>query len=208
MKDLKIVLVENNKMLIEGYNMLLNTVDIGIKKVFHDGVSFLHWIEKTRADDIVVINDDLLDFNGIEILNYLHKKRLNQKVILVSEHNTAAYIKKAIQLGCMGFILLKCMTDIQVAIENIASGKRYFSDEIIRDLILSTREEKLPDTMVRILTKEDIDFIKLLAKYSPQNMDMIKKIRISDINFGYIDIEHRTALHANNALLQLLAILN
>lgn len=208
MKDLKIVLVENNRLLIEGYNMLLNSVDISIKKVFHDGASFLHWIEQTKTNDIVVVNDDLLDFNGIEILNYLHKKKLYQKVILVSEHNTAAYIKKAIKLGCMGFILLKYMTDIQIAIEKIASGRKYFSDEIIRDLILSMREEKFSDTMVRVLTKDDIDFIQLLAKYSPQNMDMIKEIRISNINFGYIDIENRTALHANNALLQLLAILN
>jgi two-component system invasion response regulator UvrY len=81
-EKIKVHVADDHMILIEGIIAMLNT-DKNIKVVGHSltGKEVIEWF-KTNEADILVLDINMPELDGIEVLKKFHKKKKHQKIML------------------------------------------------------------------------------------------------------------------------------
>lgn len=58
-----------------------------------------------RSYDLIFLDINMPDRDGLEVLTYIKELRPNANVIMISAHSTLANVQKALDLGARGFIV-------------------------------------------------------------------------------------------------------
>ncbi len=172
MKTLSVILVDDHTLFREGLKLLLKSIEgIGEVNEAANGREFLCLIEKGLLPDIVFMDIDMPEMNGIEATRKALKLNPGLKIIALSMYSDEDYYTKMIEVGVKGFILKNSgITDIALAIQTITEGKNYFSQEILSDLLrhlnrkqhhirsseLSEREEEILYLICKGLSNQEI----------------------------------------------------
>ena len=97
-----------------------------------DGVEAL---AKARelVPDILLLDIDLPQISGLVVADVLRKELPNTKVLILSMHDRAEYLPRAIQSGARGYLLKGASPEeLAKAIETVSAGEYYFSPEVAR----------------------------------------------------------------------------
>jgi len=98
---MKIVVVEDNQTFAKQLAMVLNK-EGHIVEIYNDGNSFL---ENFSNDiDLLLLDINLPDTSGLEILKILRESKFEVKTIFISSHTEIEYLKKAFDLDCEDYI--------------------------------------------------------------------------------------------------------
>lgn len=174
---IKVHVADDHMVLIEGIIAMLNT-DKDIQVVGHSltGKQVLEWFETNEAD-ILILDINMPELDGIEVLKNFYKKKYHQKIIMLSSYDDAKLVKELTTYGADGFISKSSAGEhILKAIKSVHNNVPYFSDDIKEGLfnlaigkeVEGSRPE--PDA-VNSLTDRELEVLKLIAKeYSTQEM--------------------------------------
>lgn len=114
-KKLKVLLVDDEKVFAETLSERLQTRDIDAKAVF-GGSQALDQIAREEPD-IMVLDLQMPDMNGLEVLRRVREKYPNIETVILTGHGTAAARERAANLGAAGY--LEKPVDIVTLIETI-----------------------------------------------------------------------------------------
>ncbi len=166
---IKIHLADDHQVLIDGMLAVLNT-NPKFEVVGHslNGVDLVDTVKKNKAE-ILVMDINMPYQDGIEVLKEFSKKGYTCRVIILSSYDDVKLIKEVLKLGASGYLSKQSAGEsIMEAIEVVASGKDYFSENI-QDKILSsfsghpttntTKEFQLSN----ILTERELEILKLIS---------------------------------------------
>lgn len=172
MKDLSVILVDDHTLFREGLKLLLKSIaGIGEVNEAANGREFLSLIEKGILPDVVFMDIDMPEMNGIEATRKALKINPGLQIIALSMYSDEDYYTKMIEAGVKGFILKNSgITDIAQAIKSVTEGKNYFSQEIMSGLLrhlnrkqhhhrsseLSDREEEILYLICKGLSNQEI----------------------------------------------------
>ena len=175
---IKVHVADDHMILIEGIVAMLNT-DKEIKVVGHSltGLQVLKWFETNEAD-ILVLDINMPELDGIEVLKKFHKKKKHQKIIMLSSYDDVKLVKELTTFGADGFISKTSAGEhIIKAIKSVHNDVPYFSDDIKEGLFnlaighnvaTGSRPE---ENVTNKLTDRELEVLKLIAKeYSTQEM--------------------------------------
>jgi DNA-binding response OmpR family regulator len=98
---MKIVIVEDNKLLAKQILKVLQKEGYEVE-VFNEAESFL--ANFSTNIDILLLDINLPDMEGIEVLELLRKFQNNVKTIFMTSYTEIDYLKKAYKLGCEDYI--------------------------------------------------------------------------------------------------------
>ena len=143
MKALSIFLVDDHKLFREGLKLLLNNLQ-SIKTIHEacDGKEFLEKLENI-IPDIVLMDIDMPNINGIEATKTALNKFPDLKIIALSMYGEYDYYNKMLDAGAKGFLLKNSdISEVENAIINVSEGKSYFSQEIMLDLLKNITKRK------------------------------------------------------------------
>ena len=98
---MKIAVVEDNKIFADNVKLVLQKEGYEVE-VYYDANSFLKNFSKDI--DLILLDINLPDKNGLEILEILRDLQHNVKAIFVSSHTEIEYLKEAYKLGCEDYI--------------------------------------------------------------------------------------------------------
>jgi len=101
-KKLKVLLVDDEKEFVETMSMRLKRRDIDARGVF-GGQEALDNIAQEEPD-VVVLDLQMPDMNGMEVLRRVREKYPNIETIILTGHGTAAARERAANLGAAGFL--------------------------------------------------------------------------------------------------------
>ena len=88
------------------------------------------------APDLVIMDIQLPDVNGLEILNLLKSKSPKIKILIFTGNTSQQTIKNAVHGNADGFInKISGLEDLERAIRSIAHGEQYFCAEIHKQVI-------------------------------------------------------------------------
>ncbi|MGN6437328.1 MAG: response regulator [Agriterribacter sp.] len=91
-------------------------------------------VVKAVADhqpDIVLMDINMKQTSGIDATKIITQQHPNAKVIAVSLHGSALYIKKMIDAGAKGYIIKHNVAEeLLEAIHDVYNGKLYFNTEV------------------------------------------------------------------------------
>jgi len=128
--------------------------------------------------------------DGFQVLKYFRKKRVDQKVIVLSSYDDLKIVQEVLNLGSKGYISKNNAGEhIVKAIKAVAKGEQYFSDDIQNILLKSLSGQMVPQGdlpdkfLLDSLTEREIDVLKLITKeYSSAEMADFLNLSINTVD--------------------------
>ena len=183
-------IADDHKILIEGIVAVINTEDdIEIEGYSLNGKEVIDWAEDHYAD-ILILDINMPEYDGIEVLKFFKIKKINLKVIILSSYDDVKLVQEMINLGASGFLSKDSAGQLIVeAIWTVHAGEQYFSDTIKNNLLklFTGKNVKLgqrpQSTIVNSLTDRETEVLKLISQeYSSPEIAQILNISQSTVD--------------------------
>ncbi len=141
-KPIKVLIVDDHPMVIEGLKTLLSDDE---RVVVHthctNGQDTLDFLEKETVD-VVLLDVNLPDINGVEMVKMILDKRATVSILGLSTYSEPSIINQMIKNGVKGYLLKNASADELVnAITQIHQGSFYFGTEIQKILADSITQD-------------------------------------------------------------------
>ena len=153
----KVFIVDDHYMVIEGIRSLLQH-EKGIEWTGHatNAASCLSFLQN-QLPDIILMDISMPDKSGIDLCKEVKEKYPSVFVIGLSTFNQQSFIQKMMDNGASGYVLKNAtQEELMEAIEIVARGKTYLSDEVSKVL------RKQEDTNI-VLTRREKEVLELIA---------------------------------------------
>jgi len=126
MTKIKVHVADDHKILIDGIKALLNTEDsIELEGFSLTGKEVVEWFEPGKAD-VLVLDINMPEVDGIEVLKIFKRRNVEQKVIVLSGISDPKLIQEIMTLGARGFLEKGSASEhIVEAIIKVNNGGKY-----------------------------------------------------------------------------------
>ncbi|AUC20983.1 MULTISPECIES: response regulator transcription factor [Polaribacter] len=164
---------DDHKILIEGIIAVINTdKEIEIKGYSLTGQEVIDWFDqKENSADVLILDITMPVLDGFEVLKHFRKRKIDQKVIILSSYDDLKIVQEVLSLGSNGYISKNNAGEhIVNAIKAVAKGEQYFSDDIQKMLLQSLSGQMVPKGevpdkyLLESLTERELDVLKLITK--------------------------------------------
>lgn len=198
--EIKVIIADDHEMVREGFKQLLElNSSISVVGMASDGSECISLLKETEAD-LLLLDINMPNKNGLETLKEIKNINLNIKVILLTVHNEIDYLLRAIEIGANGYIL-KDSSSAQLidAIKIVMEGESYIQPDMIpmlnsRMIVRNNDKEK-----IKSLTKRELEVLVLVSE-GMFNKEIADKLSISERTvknhisniFKKIDVADRT----------------
>jgi DNA-binding NarL/FixJ family response regulator len=187
MERIKIFIVDDHKLFVEGISSLLSYgSDFEVVGFSLSGLELLRILDQIVAD-VFLIDINMPEISGIELTRQLRRKKPDAKVLALTMYDSIEYVEKMIRSGAIGYILKTAsLKELSTAIQTVAQGKRFFGEdmqEMLFNRIGNVGVENNPTTYSgnenASLTKREIEILSLIAEeYTTQQI--AEKLFISE----------------------------
>ena len=130
---------------------------------FNNAKDFLEFLDFNKPD-IVFIDIDLPETNGIEVSEIALKKNNSLKIIALTTCENEYYIEKMINLGAKGYLIKNINREgLEKAIQTVYNGGNYYSEELFDFFTKQIAKEKKIKKIVE-LTRREKEILQLLCE--------------------------------------------
>lgn len=125
---IRVMLVDDHPLLRDGVRMRLQATP-NIRVVAEaGGVQKAEELAETIPIDVVITDIRMPDASGIQLVSLFHLRFPKVKVLVLSMHRDAEYVRRAVACGVHGYVLKDGSGQGLVhAVETVFAGGRYFS---------------------------------------------------------------------------------
>lgn len=128
-------------------------------------------VEKVAKDnsDVLVMDINMPEKDGIQVLREFNEKGFTCKVIILSSYDDVKLIKEVIKLGASGYLTKQCAGEnIIDAISTVAQGNQYFSssvkDKIFNALTGNTQNQPYDvNEVIASITSRELEILSLIT---------------------------------------------
>ena len=171
---IKLFIVDDHYMVIEGIHSLLQNEDI-IDWMGHasNAASCMAFLQK-QEPDIILMDINLPDISGIDLCKTIKEKYPGVYIIALSTFNQQSYIEKMMQNGASGYVIKNASQhELMEAIQTVNQGKQFLSF----DAAIAIRK---PDTenSIPVITRREKEVLELIADGNTNN-EIANKLCIS-----------------------------
>ena len=132
----RLAIVDDHKMFREGLKSIISDFE-GMEVVvdFENGREFLDHVKQDI--DIVLLDLEMPDFNGIQTMEALHQSKSDIKVIFVSQNKEAGLISNMMELGARGYLFKDAEAEeLKNAIHSVSETGYYFNDIVSQSMLI------------------------------------------------------------------------
>lgn len=160
-EKIKTIVVDDHPLVIDGLKSSIAAYDtVQITGCFENAVDLFRFLKKETAQ-VIVLDVNLPDMNGVEICKRVTQKYPHIKVIGLSTYNDPSIVKQMVKNGAKGYLLKNATSkELVGAIRQVHDGLPYFSGEIQKILADSVFDEK----DVPKLTRREKEILTLVAE--------------------------------------------
>ncbi|MFQ3297316.1 MAG: two-component system invasion response regulator UvrY, partial [Patiriisocius sp.] len=171
-KKIYVHVADDHKILIEGIIAVVNTdKNIEIRGYSLSGLEVIDWFKKRdNKADVLILDITMPVLDGFEVLKYFRDNQLDQKVIILSSYDDVKIVQEVLNLGARGYISKNNAGEhIIKAIQAVANGDQYFSNDIQNELLKSISGQKarkgdMPeDFLFESLTEREKNVLRLVS---------------------------------------------
>ncbi len=189
MERIKVALVEDQRLFRDGLYALLNaSPEFEMIGVADNGLQFLSMLEKGKVPDVALVDMNMPQLNGFELVEILVKRYPVIRSIILTVHNQERFIAKMVEAGVAGYLVKNCdFEEVKTAIVSAHSSGFYFNEATINamrtinkhkngpvrsfadiPIVLSDRESQI----LRLICRENTNAeIAEILNLSPRTVD-------------------------------------
>lgn len=166
MGKIKIHLIDDHQIVIDGLLAVLKMEDDFEVVGFSLNGDGIHERLTANNADVVIMDINMPDIDGIDILKDFQKKGIPCKIIVLSSHDEIKLIKEVLNLGANGYLSKKCAGEnIAVAVRKVYNGEQYFCDAVKDKMLTSFSSNGATDNEpVKNITKRELEILQLVVK--------------------------------------------
>lgn len=163
--NISLAVVDDHFILREGLIRLLNKFE-GIKVIFEakNGKELLDHIEKGMKPDVILLDLEMPEMDGIETTIALKQRYPEIKIIILSMHYEEELIYHLMEKGAHGFLSKNTGIDKMVdAVRDVARDGYQYSQELFRIMIKKISNSKKLKLAFKELSDKEIQVVNLIC---------------------------------------------
>ncbi len=175
---INVVILDDHLMVLEGLQTMLNNEqNISVTNTFSRGKDLLEFL-KTQTPDIILLDINLPDSNGIDLCKTITTKYPIINIIGLSNYSETGFIKNMMRNGAKGY-LLKNTTKKELieAIKAVHSGNTYLPKKL-KDKLLNESFGVQTSYFIPKLTRRENEILTSIAEELTNN-EIAEKLFIS-----------------------------
>jgi DNA-binding NarL/FixJ family response regulator len=176
---LTIAITDDHLVVINGLKSMLKQLP-GIELIFAamDGGSLLRELE-TVQPDVLLLDIQLPDIPGTELCRKVTKQYPHVKVIALTSHDDANYVRQILRNGASGYLLKNTdLPTLHKAINTVLEGGRFVDEQIQNNLLHEAITGQRMSNHEIPLTKREKEILVLIAE-ELSNQEIANKLFIS-----------------------------
>ena len=160
----RVLLADDHRMVSEGLQSLLAD-EFELVGMVEDGRAMVAAAQKLHPD-VIVSDITMPHLNGIDAMARLKKDNPDIKVVFLSMHQNAAYARRALQAGALGFVLKhSAPAELVMAIRAALKGKTFISPALAGEVLQSVPEGQTGAVdFSKSVTPRQREILQLLAE--------------------------------------------
>lgn len=117
------------------------------------------------AVDVLLTDLDMPGMDGFELLAAVRTKHQAVKVLVLSMHDEAALVKRAMELDADGYVVKNAgKEELMLAVREIAMGRRYFGGSVAEALLGKATPSVAGAHVLADLTEREVEVLAALAE--------------------------------------------
>lgn len=185
-EQIKIALVDDEQLILEGVKMLLSKEkNFSVTMMANAGNVFLENLEKCAADDfpdIALVDVQMHPMNGFELVEILKDKYPDLKIIILSSHYKTSVLGYMVKLGVAAFLPKNSDKKLFIeAIFKVSENGIFFTSEdheMLLSYMNNSSKKKSLFSMDDDLSEREKDVVKLICQECTNN-EIAEKLFIS-----------------------------
>jgi len=165
----KIILVDDHSLFREGIKLLIENEGYGeIIAEAENGQVFVELLQ-THQPDLVILDIEMPIMNGLEATRQAVKMYPTIKILILTMLNEKSNYIDLVNAGALGFVLKTAgKQEFEKAIKTITEGGSYFSNDLLRQLIMQQHEKTIkkdetPCSDFSSISKREKEVLQLLC---------------------------------------------
>lgn len=177
---ISVMIADDHKMVREGLKTLIEfDNDIRVICEANDGKDCINKLNHVFPD-ILLLDINMPEINGMDILENLIKRKLKPKIIILTLHNEIEYLLKAVDMGVDGYILKDSDSQELIrAIHCVYKGEQFIQPNLIPFLNSKLIARDLEKEKIYSLSDRELDVLKLVTQ-GFCNKDIAFRLSISE----------------------------
>jgi two-component system response regulator NreC len=181
--SINVVIADDHTVVREGIRAIVEskTKDIKVVGEASNGWEVLKMTRNTPAD-VYILDVSMPILNGIETTNKLVKKDPKKKIIILSIHDSRAFVEKALKSGAKGYVLKGSATEeIVYAIRHVYNEGFFLSPQISKVMVqkfLNKGNNHKPREKTTELTSKEREILQLITE-GFSNKEIARQLRLS-----------------------------
>ena len=161
---IKVLLADDHSIVREGLRRIVEeSGDLEVVAEAADGREALKQVAEL-APDVAVVDISMPGIDGLEVVSRLKDTHPGLPVLILTMHEEAQYIVRAIEAGAMGYLTKQSAPEqLVTAIRRVYSGQRYITDEATEALALRIARGTRDKTPLDSLSMRELQVLRRLA---------------------------------------------
>jgi DNA-binding NarL/FixJ family response regulator len=197
----RLLIADDHTIVLEGLRKLLEA-DFEVVGMVEDGRAMVNGAQQL-APDVVLLDISMPLLNGIEAAKQIRKLLPKVKVVFLTMHSDAEYVREAFRAGASAYLLKRsAATELVSGINEVLRGRTYISSAIAQEL-----GDSLPGMAMRakassgVLTDRQREVLQLLAEgSSTKEIAAMLNITVKTVEFHKATIRAKLHLHGTAEL--------
>lgn len=172
-----IIIIDDHQLFREGVKRILDfESSFDVVAEGDDGSEAMDLVEEHKPD-VVIMDINMPNMNGVEATKMLVQRYPDTKVIILSIHDDENYVQHALKTGAQGYLLKEMDADALIdAVRVVAEGGSYLHPKVTHNLVkeyrrLAAEEGADRDSLhaveirrpLHLLTRRECEVLQLLA---------------------------------------------
>ena len=161
----RIAITDDHEMVLKGIEtILLDTEEINVVGTYKDANDTLKNIIKD-APDVLLLDINLPDINGIDLCKQLLKNNPDLKIIALTNFDETSFVKRILTNGAQGYLLKNTdKNELLEAIKTVFSGEQYLQRDIQKKLLFQAVGKTTNSTLLIKLTRREKEVLQAISE--------------------------------------------
>lgn len=174
---IKILVADDHTIVRQGLKLILSSQpDLEVAGEAATGTEAVELAQKLRPD-IVLLDVAMPELNGIEATRRMMQNNPRLRILVLSMHKEAVYVREILKAGARGYLLKDVIdTELINAVRSVARGDGYVSPAV-SGALLSDYRQNITDP-ADLLTAREREVLQLIAE-GKTNKEVATKLNLS-----------------------------
>jgi len=163
--SIRLAITDDHEMVLKGIETMLgNTPEIKVVGSYKNAAETIENIATDRPD-VLLLDINLPDINGIDLCKQLLKKNPDLKIIALTNFDETSFVKRILNNGAHGYLLKNTdKLELLDALKTVLSGEQYLQKDIQKKLLLQAVGKKPSNTLLIKLTRREKEVLQAISE--------------------------------------------